>query len=54
MKFCTEHGSYTAVLCTKFQNDWLKEMCVMGENDIAKYEYQIFFGWISSIAMVPR
>ena len=21
-KFCTEHGSYTAMLCAKFQNDW--------------------------------
>ena len=22
LKFCTEHGSDTAVLCAKFQNDW--------------------------------
>ena len=22
LKFCTEHGSITAVLCAKFQNDW--------------------------------
>ena len=21
LKFCTQHGSYTAVLCAKFQND---------------------------------
>ena len=22
-KFCTEHGSITAMLCAKFQNDWI-------------------------------
>ena len=24
-KFCTEHGSVTAMLCVKFQNDWTTE-----------------------------
>ena len=26
LKFCTEHGSYSAVLCAKFQNDWTTHM----------------------------
>ena len=25
LKFCTEHGSTTAVLCAKYQNDWATE-----------------------------
>ena len=25
LKFCIEHGSCTAVLCTKFRNDWLTD-----------------------------
>ena len=25
LKFCTEHGSITAVLCAKFQNDWVAQ-----------------------------
>ena len=29
LKFCTEHGSDTAVLCTKFQNDMTNEKSVM-------------------------
>ena len=29
-KFCTKHGSHTAVLCTKFENDWLIRICVTG------------------------
>ena len=31
LKFWTEHGSDTAMLCTKFQNDWGTEMDVMEE-----------------------
>ena len=31
LQFCTEHGSITAVLCAKFQNDQLKQMLWMNE-----------------------
>ena len=31
LKFCTEHGSDTAVLCAKFQNDLTTEQYVMGK-----------------------
>ena len=35
LKFCTEHGSITAVLCAKFQNDFTKEINVMKEQILA-------------------
>ena len=31
LKFCTEHGSITAMLCVKFQNDWATEKLVVGQ-----------------------
>ena len=31
LKFCTEHGSDTVVLCAKFQSDWTTQMDVMDE-----------------------
>ena len=36
LKFCTEHGSDTAMLCANFQNDWTTEVCVIGERDSAR------------------
>ena len=41
-KFCTEHGSDTAVLWTKFQNDWATEMDVMGDQDLS-------LRWVSEV-----
>ena len=34
LKFCTEHGSVTAVLCAKFQNDWMMGMGEINERDL--------------------
>ena len=34
LKFCTEHGSDTAMLCAKFQNDWATEMDVVDIPDL--------------------
>ena len=31
--FCTEHGTDSAVLCEKFQNDWISGMDVMDERN---------------------
>ena len=44
LKFCTEHGSDTAVLCTTFQNDWATETDVMVERDFANFEFTMSFG----------
>ena len=50
-KFSTEHGSNTAVLCAKFQNDdWITETDVMEERDFARFEFKMSFGRISYIA----
>ena len=46
LKFCTEHGSDTAVLCAKFQNDWT---VVVDERDFARFEFKTSFGRISYI-----
>ena len=37
LKFCREHGSITAVLCAKFQNDTTKETNIMDERDFARF-----------------
>ena len=36
LKFCTEHGSFTAVLCPKFQNDLATKTNLMDERDFAR------------------
>ena len=44
LKFCTEHGSITAVVCANFHNDLTTEMDVLDERDFARFEY---IRWIS-------
>ena len=53
LKFCTEHGSYTVVLCTKFQDDWIIETDVMDKRDFARSEFKMIFGRIYYIAHNP-
>ena len=53
LKFYTEHGSDTAVLCAKFQNAWIIETDVRDEHDFARFEFKMSFGWISYIAQHP-
>ena len=50
LKFCTEHGRDTAVLCAKFQDNWIIKMDVMGERDFVRFEFKICFRRISCIA----
>ena len=52
LKFHTEHGSITAVLCVKFQNDLAMEMDVMDERAFMIFEFKKKFGgiWISFTA----
>ena len=41
MKYFTEHGSITAVLCAKFQNNWTAEMDIKDERDFARIEFKM-------------
>ena len=43
LKFCTEHGSITAMLCAKFQNDWATVKYVMGK----KFSRDLNLWWVS-------
>ena len=48
LKYCTEHGSDTAVLCATFQNDWAGTGTdVMDRRDFARVEFKMCFGRIS-------
>ena len=48
-KFCTKHGSDTAMLCAKFQNDWGTEMDVMDEQDFVRFDFEMSFRGLSYI-----
>ena len=41
LKFCTEYGSITAVLCPKFQNDLATKTNFMDERDFARFEFKV-------------
>ena len=45
LKFCTEHGSITAVLCVKVQNDMMIEIIFIDEY----ISWNLSFGWASRI-----
>ena len=53
LKFCTEHGSDTVVLCTKFQSNRSTEAWVMGKRYFARSHFKMNFGRISYIAQGP-
>ena len=43
LKFCTERGSYTAMLCAKFQNDTTIDKSTMNQSDFLKFELMLIF-----------
>ena len=49
-KFCTEHGSITAVLYATFQNDRAIAKLVTGKQYFRRFQFKIRFGRISYIA----
>ena len=51
LKFCTEHGSDTAVL---LQSDRTTETDVTAERDFARFEFKMSFERVSYIAQHPR
>ena len=44
LKFCAEHDSIIAVLCTKMQNEWTTETDVMYERILATFEFKLILG----------
>ena len=53
LKFCTEHGNITAMLCAKFQNDCITETGVIEKRDFMIFEFKRSLRWISYIAQQP-
>ena len=51
-RFCTEHGSITAVLCTKFKNDFTTAKYVVNKREFAKFEFKMSFGRIHYTAII--
>ena len=49
LKFCTEHGSDTAVPYAKFRSDLVTEIC---ERDFARFELKVCFGGLSYITTI--
>ena len=43
LKFCTKHGSFTAVLCAKFQNYWTTEMTATDKWGISRFKASSVF-----------
>ena len=43
-----------AILCAKFQNEWVTEIDIMDDRVFAKFEIKMNFGWISCFATCPR
>ena len=39
LKFCTEHGSNTAVLCANFENDLSTYINTVDKQDFARFEF---------------
>ena len=52
LKSCTEYGSGIAVLCAKFQNDFITEVDVTNKLNFPRFEYKRSLGGISYIATV--
>ena len=50
LSFCSEHGSITAVLCAKIQNDWITHKQIVGKRDFARFGFDMSFGRRSYIA----
>ena len=54
LKFCIEHGSITAMLCVKCQNDLTSEIDVMDKRDFVRFEFKMSFGRISYMYILQQ
>ena len=52
--FCTEHGSYTAVICAKYQSDWTTIGDFMDERDFARFQFKTDSDRLGFIDTGPR
>ena len=43
LKFCTVHGSATAMPCAKFQNDWATRNGCYGQTRFMRFEFKMSF-----------
>ena len=50
LTFCTEHGSDTAMLCAKFQNNWTIKQMLWMHRVFARFESKMSVGQISYIS----
>ena len=53
-KFCTEHGSITAVLCTKFKNNSTNNMGAMREWNFMRFEFNMRLDGYSTLQQPPE
>ena len=53
LKFCTEHGSHTVVLCPQFQDDLIIQTDVMGKWDFVRFAFKRSFGRMSYTSQGP-
>ena len=49
LQFCTEHGSITAVLCAKLQNNLIIDMDVIEEQDFVDFGFKKILRRIYSV-----
>ena len=49
LKFCTEHGSLTAMLCAKSQNHWTADIDVINKQDFMRFDSRNIFRWVYPI-----
>ena len=54
LKFCTEHGSDTTMLCAKLQNDGARKMYVLDECNFTRCGSNTGFGWISYTTLLNQ
>ena len=40
LRFCTEYGSYTAVICAKYRSDWTTIGDYVEERDFARFQFK--------------
>ena len=53
LKFCTEHGSITAVLCAKFQNHWTTDKNAMDRWHFMRFDLKRSLRQMLTTAMAP-
>ena len=45
LKFCTEHGNITALICAKFQNDWVTDKWAISKLEFVRFWFLTCIQW---------